>query len=106
MAESAELKVKRCAPFALKLTDETPYGARMSPHDAYKQLLALTRSCVGFPDQAEVDIEDLCARAADLCWSSRGSSLYRVSVRIPNGSVLEMKCTAVPLLHPLGRAQV
>lgn len=34
MAESAELKVKRCAPFALKLTDEKPYCARMSTPDA------------------------------------------------------------------------
>lgn len=62
MAESAELKVKRCAPFALKLTAEKPYCARMSASDAYLQLLYLTLSWVCFPDEAEVHIEDLCAR--------------------------------------------
>lgn len=62
MAESAELKVKRCAPFALKLTDEKPCCASMSTLHAYEQLLYETLTCVGFPDEAEVHIEDLCPR--------------------------------------------
>lgn len=61
MAESAELKVKRCAPFALKLTDERRLCASMSPPDDYLQLIYLTLNCVCFLDEVEVNIEDLCA---------------------------------------------